>query len=158
MNDLLNKYCNKDNGLFLFSMPTGSGKTYKILEWIFKNYESYCKDGRKIFFVTNLKKNLPYRELRDKFFKPNDEFEKYVEFLDSNSECLLKGFKEAEDSMDSVFKNKNYEIFKKVKSTVESINKYKDVPDFKSYVEDQKEILLRHSEPQFRREIEKFLK
>ena len=65
---LLNRYCldnTKDTGLMLLDMPTGTGKTYNVLQFI----KSYLRQNRdkKIFFVTTLKKNLddPYNELLD---------------------------------------------------------------------------------------------
>ena len=64
---ILDKYCNKENGLLLFNPPTGSGKTHKVLQWIFDNYKDYCEENKKIFFLTNLKKNLPFDELKMTF-------------------------------------------------------------------------------------------
>lgn len=66
MIELLNKYCienKKDTGLMLLDMPTGSGKTYNVLQFI-KNYLKQNND-KKIFFVTTLKKNLDdsYKDL-----------------------------------------------------------------------------------------------
>jgi len=81
MKQILNNYCDKVNGLLLFDPPTGSGKTYNVLSWIYDNYKDFCKENRKIFFVTNLKKNLPDQKLKNDFFIPNQEleyFEKYV--------------------------------------------------------------------------------
>jgi CRISPR/Cas system-associated endonuclease/helicase Cas3 len=83
MKQILNNYCNKENGLLLFDPPTGSGKTYNVLSWIYHNYKDFCKENRKIFFVTNLKKNLPDQKLKIDFFIPNKElkdFENYVTF------------------------------------------------------------------------------
>ncbi len=71
MYEILNNHCNKKNGLFLLDLPTGIGKTHNVKKWIFDNYKEYCKDGRKIFFLTTLKKNLPFVELRDEYFKKN---------------------------------------------------------------------------------------
>ena len=64
----------KDNGLFVFESFTGSGKSYAFYEC--------CKellrvgDNRKIFYITNLKNNLP-----------NDEILK-EKFGDNASKCL----------------------------------------------------------------------
>ncbi|MFL0072789.1 hypothetical protein, partial [Tenacibaculum maritimum] len=75
MIEILNNHCNDKNGLLLFNPPTGSGKTHTVLKWIYENYEDYCKGGKKIFFITNLKKNLPYEELRENFFLPQGKEE-----------------------------------------------------------------------------------
>ncbi|WP_370424787.1 hypothetical protein [Tenacibaculum dicentrarchi] len=159
MKKILNNYCTKENGLFLFNPPTGSGKTYNVLKWIFENYRDYCKENRKIFFITNLKKNLPSDELRDTFFIPNNkelDFEKHVIFLDSNSDALLKNFKNIESSINESFK-KNA-IFRSVKSSVKLINSYKKNPDFKTSVLKWEDELRKDLEPKFRGLIEKFLK
>ena len=39
MINILNNYCNKENGLLLFNPPTGSGKTHSVLKWIFERCE-----------------------------------------------------------------------------------------------------------------------
>lgn len=156
---ILDNHCNSSHGLLLFNPPTGSGKTHSVLTWIFENYKDYCKENRKIFFITNLKKNLPYDELRNDFFKPNKktlEFEKHVTFLDSNSESLIKNFSEIEDSVNDYFKNQR--IYYTIKGSVSEINKYKSKPDFKGYVNNLKDELRTKYEPEFRRKIEKFLK
>ncbi|MBR6369006.1 MAG: DEAD/DEAH box helicase family protein [Bacteroidaceae bacterium] len=59
MRELLNRYClndKNDTGLLLLDMPTGTGKTYNVIQFI-KDYLRENKE-KKIFFVTTLKKNL----------------------------------------------------------------------------------------------------
>jgi len=159
MISILNNHCNKKNGLLLFNPPTGSGKTHNVLKWIFENYKDYCKENRKIFFVTNLKKNLPFDELRTDFFIPNGkehEFDKHVTFLDSNSENLLKRFQLVDDSIDKYFKN--HKVYYSIVSIVNKIKKHENNPEFKGIVNEMKDKLRNELEPQFRRIIEKFLK
>lgn len=159
MKDILNRHCNQETGLLLFNPPTGSGKTYNVLEWIYNNYKDYCTDGKKIFFITNLKKNLPYEKLRDKFFVPNKDlisFEKHVTFLDSNSDCLIKNFDKVEGSINAYFKNSK--IFYSIKNCVNDINNHKNNSSLKSIVNKLCEELRTDYEPEFRRKIEKFLK
>ncbi|MCY1719234.1 hypothetical protein OU798_02720 [Prolixibacteraceae bacterium Z1-6] len=156
---ILNNYCTQENGLLLFNPPTGSGKTHNVLKWIYENYEGYCKENKKIFFLTNLKKNLPYDELREDFFKHMNKehaFDKHVTFLDSNSECLLKRFDIVEDSINKYFKN--HSVFFAIKHCVTQINKHKKNPDLKGIIEDLKDKLRNELEPQFRQIIEKFLR
>ncbi|MGH1383993.1 hypothetical protein [Kordia sp.] len=159
MIEILNNHCNKENGLLLFNPPTGSGKTHSVLTWIFENYKKYCKENRKIFFVTNLKKNLPYEELRDNFFIPQKklyDFEKDITFLDSNSDCLINRFKDIEESINDYFKN--FKVFYSIKSNVTEINNHKENPKLKTYVKKLKDELRTDFEPKFRRIIEKYLK
>ena len=49
------------------SMPTGFGKTHNVLNFIYSNYQAFNAQGRKIFFVTSLKKNLPIDSLKERF-------------------------------------------------------------------------------------------
>lgn len=75
MRTVLEKFCNnkeRSKGLLLIDMPTGTGKTYKVAEYIANNYE---KIEGKIFFVTQLKKNLPEDDLRKCFSKLGKEKE-----------------------------------------------------------------------------------
>lgn len=73
MKKILEKFCNdkeRSKGLLLIDMPTGTGKTYNVAEYIADNYE---KIESKIFFVTQLKKNLPEDDLRKCFSKLGKE-------------------------------------------------------------------------------------
>lgn len=69
MNNILEQYClnEKSNGLILLSMPTGFGKTYNVLNFIYNHYQEFNAQGRKILFITNLKKNLPVYSLKKRF-------------------------------------------------------------------------------------------
>lgn len=152
-------HCNEENGLLLFNPPTGSGKTHNVLSWIYHNYKEFCKGNKKIFFVTNLKKNLPDQKLKNEFFKRYNEledFDKYVTFLDSNTDCLVKRFEQVENSINEYFKNST--IFYSIKSNVSEINKHQTNATLKSYVAKLNEELRNDLEPKFRRSIEKFLK
>ncbi|MEI6331446.1 MAG: DEAD/DEAH box helicase family protein, partial [Pseudanabaena sp. ELA645] len=90
---VLHKYCTQSHqGLFLLSMPTGFGKTYSVLDFIYKNYRDFANQGRKIFFVTNLKKNLPLQDLEERFKKEGcqEDFAKHVLLIDSNSDSVIE--------------------------------------------------------------------
>ena len=93
---LLNRYCldnTKDTGLLLLDMPTGTGKTYNVLQFI-KSYLRQNQD-KKIFFVTTLKKNLddPYNELLDDLKDEPDLCDTVFRVL-SNKEHAIKKFGE----------------------------------------------------------------
>lgn len=61
---LMEKYTeNEDNGLFLLSSPTGSGKTHAIIEYIKKN----LKKDKKFVYAIPVKNNL--YEFKDKLFE-----------------------------------------------------------------------------------------
>ena len=93
MQNILTKYCieDNDNGLLLIDMPTGSGKTFNIIEFIFNNFD---KIKRKVFFITPLKKNLTYDKLMERFKKENrlEEFEKSVLYIKSNLDTIIDNF------------------------------------------------------------------
>lgn len=159
MIEILNKYCNKESGLLLFNPPTGSGKTHHILNWIYSNYKEFCKENKKIFFITNLKKNLPYEKLKTDFFIPNKEleaFEKNVIFLDSNADSLIKTFEATKGSIKESFINSD--LYRQIESNIEKIRQYQTNPSLRDYVEKLKEELRIDLEPKFRRSIEKHLK
>jgi len=156
MKKILNKYCNTENekGLLLFNPPTGTGKTYEVLQWIYNNYKTV---NRKIFFVTNLKKNLPHDELKKLFEKDNniEEFDKNVLFINSNIEFVLQNFSTVSNEIGKNFRDKNFNILKKRIETItnEKINQY-----FKEIVDTSREEVRKSLEPKFREKITKYLK
>ena len=160
MQEILNKYCSDnigETGLFLFNPPTGSGKTYKVLEYIFNNYKSFCKDGRKIFFITNLKKNLPFEELRDDFFKPNKklaDFDNHVLFIDSNQDFILKNLLDIADEVEEYF---NTTDFRNLKRLCRSIKKLEANQGMQDVVEEFKRQIREKYEPNFRKRIAEYL-
>ena len=79
-----------DNGLVLFPLPTGSGKSFTIFNFICRMLtEKKIKD--KIVFVTSLKKNLQLEELQEHFDNPQKAaiFKEKVLFIKSNLDCVL---------------------------------------------------------------------
>ena len=55
-------------GLFLLDLPTGFGKTFVSLAFM---YQQYCQTQRRIVFLTDLKKNLPTDDFKKRFFEDN---------------------------------------------------------------------------------------
>lgn len=159
MIEILKNYCNSENGLLLFNPPTGSGKTYNVLKWIFENYEEYCVDSKKIFFITNLKKNLPYEDLKVNHFEVNGklrEFDKSVLFIDSNSEYVINNFEDAMVDVDVYFTKLS--VYKKLKRHVEQIKWLDDKPSMKEFQTMLKDDLRTKYEREFREKIESYLK
>lgn len=96
---LLEKYCDIANsektGLLLLDLPTGFGKTYETLKFIYENYQ---KSDKKIVFLTELKKNLPHDTTLKKFFEKDNrltDFDKDVVFINSNVDCVIGDNKES---------------------------------------------------------------
>lgn len=157
MINILNNHCNDKNGLLLFSPPTGSGKTYNVLEWIYNNYKTYCTEGKKIFFITNLKKNLPDGELKERFKKDNnlEDFDKNVIFLNSNLEFVLQNLEAVINEIPAEFKDVN---FKTLKRRINSINFYKETGNFQDIINIMEDEVRKKLEPFFREKITQFLK
>lgn len=96
MQELLNRYCldnANDTGLLLLDLPTGTGKTYNVIQFI----KSYLKQNhdKKIFFVTTLKKNLndPYNDLINDLDRETDLKDSVFRVL-SNREYAINHFEE----------------------------------------------------------------
>lgn len=163
MYQTIKKYCENDktNGLILIDMPTGAGKTYTVLNYI---YDSIMdpENETKFFFITTLKKNLPVKELEGFFakHKHTDIYREKSLFLDSNVDMVVANLN------DSVIKSipediKSTDEFKQFRHFVEMIQKYSkkgnSESDLKSIVSDIQEELRIHREPKFRRMIENLL-
>lgn len=126
MQTLLNDFCfsDKNAGLLLIDMPTGTGKTYNSVEFIYKNYKNV---KNKIIFITNLKKNLPIKNLKEFFEKDNklDDFEKDVLFLDNNVDTLIDHFNEVKNLIPHDRFSKNGTLYN-VKRCIKVITTIKD--------------------------------
>ncbi|MBD2387058.1 hypothetical protein [Cylindrospermum sp. FACHB-282] len=156
MEEILNEYCKLSNtGLLLLSMPTGFGKTYNVLNFIYSNYKEFAAQKRKIFFITNLKKNLPDKELRDRFIKGGnkEEFDRNFLFIDSNAETVINNLLKFDHEIPDDFKNT--ESFKKLKKYVE-IYKNKQLP--KEAKDNFKTQIRQELEPAFRTVIQSKIK
>lgn len=94
MFNFIKDFCEKgeNTGLLLVDMPTGSGKTHAVLEYICQEYDKPQNKNKMFFFITNLKKNLPTEELYEKFVKKGKKNAFDADFLqiDSNEDCVLE--------------------------------------------------------------------
>lgn len=125
MQELLKKFClnEKQNGLLLFDMPTGTGKTHNAVEFIYNNYEK-CKG--KIIYVTSLKKNLPKEDLKKLFQKDKrlQDYEKDVLFIDNNVDNLIENFESIQNKVPEIFYQNG--IFHNIKKNVSIIKSLKE--------------------------------
>ena len=96
MYNVIKDYCENrsETGLFLLDMPTGSGKTYSVLEYIFNACQNKENKNKKFFFITPLKKNLPLKDLKKIFDEKGQsgEFDKKVLFINSVSETVIENY------------------------------------------------------------------
>ncbi len=155
MQQILNKYCYQPNGLLLLSMPTGSGKTYTVLDFIYAHYQDFAAKKRKILFITNLKKNLPLEDLKQRFATDGkeDEFKSHVLFINSNSETLREGLLAVEADIPDQFKTADYAT---LKSYVETLVQAKNLP--KTVKASLEADIRKRLEPAFRRSITEHLR
>ena len=156
ISQILDKYCTQSpQGLFLLSMPTGFGKTYSVLDFIYKNYRDFASQGRKIFFVTNLKKNLPWKDLQKRFDEDNlsEEFNKHVLFIDSNVNAIKANLLSIEDDIP-----KRYTQTPQYKELVKYLTLAKKMDLPKEFVDYVNLKIASELEPEFRRLIEKELR
>ncbi len=127
MYSVIKKYCENENtnGLFLMDLPTGFGKTHNVIQYIFDAVCDKKNENKKYFFITNLKKNLPDKKLRELFEKKGQKelFEEKFLYLNSNAELAIEGFK------------KNPALEKRVPSDI------KDWEETKFFFQDLRDIL-----------------
>ena len=156
MREILERYClDRDStGLLLLSMPTGFGKTHNVLDFIYDHYKEFVKQQQKIFFITNLKKNLPVNELKERFKKGNveDDYDKYVIFINSNFESVISNLLSVDSQIPDRFKTK---IYLELKSHVEILKDVKTID--KNLRTSITERIRTELEPSFRRFITKQL-
>ena len=149
MQNLLKKYCldDKDNGLLLFDMPTGSGKTYNVVDFMFNNFEILDK---KVFYITPLKKNLAYEKLQEKFVKANklNAFNNQVLYIKSNVDSIIDNFNDVYKEFPEKIKFAN--ATKHVKVLIEIIKSNLNI-EFKNEAMNS---LREEWEPEFRSIIE----
>lgn len=162
MIDVIKNFCDNENiknGLLLIDMPTGSGKTYNVLEYIFNKIDS--GSDIKIFFVTSLKKNLPVIELKKHFEKNGklDLYEKKFLHLKSNADMLTDNWEEVQKDIPENIKND--ERYKNIADDLKFIDTAKkgknNYGESEAFIEKFKENLFVHKEPAFRRYIENLL-
>lgn len=155
MQEILEQHClDKDaTGLLLLSMPTGFGKTHNVLDFIYKHYKDFAEQKRKIFFITNLKKNLPFPELKERFSGDGaeDDYDRYVIFINSNSESVITNLLSVDSQIPERFKVKSYldlksyvetvknseRMDKKVKTALRERIRKELEPDFRKFITKQ---------------------
>lgn len=161
MYDIITRYCENGctNGLMLLDMPTGSGKTYSVIKYIFDAVQD-SSVKRKFFFITTLKKNLPEDDLKKHFETAGQllQFnEKYLR-VDSNYESVIAGFKP--------------EVIKNIPSEIKKTDEYKALEQYVNLVKNLREekksnlrsallaaedSLRKEAEPRFRRMLQAML-
>lgn len=159
MQKLIGNFCEskrQDNGLLLIDMPTGMGKTYAVTKYIAENYE---KIEGKIFFITQLKKNLPEDDLRKRFEEigKSDAFDKMFIRVENNVDNLCENFDAVKDKLRDYIKDK--QLISKIEREVRLINHKDKIPeDDWLLVQQAKDDLTDISEKKLRDLVVKYLR
>lgn len=147
---------NRENGLCLIDMPTGTGKTYHTKE-IIKKYikEEILTDIKLIIYLTPLNKNVDdfYNDLKKDFEDNLENFDNRVLRVYSNYECVLKYFLDVENQIPESIRKKN--SFRQLKSKISIYKTLEKTEKLSSEIlmTTLKEIRTSY-EPQFRRDVE----
>lgn len=162
MYDIIKRYVDNENknGLMLIDMPTGSGKTYSAIKYIFDACMDPQNKDRKYIFVTTLKKNLPYDDLQ-KWFNSIGKSELYQEkvlVIDSNMDSVVDGWSpEVESAIpDEIKKSDEYKNFQRDLSFVKRQREEKTLV-MREFLDSIESNLREKTEPRFRRLVSDYL-
>ncbi|TVQ58657.1 MAG: hypothetical protein EA366_06310 [Spirulina sp. DLM2.Bin59] len=154
MEKVLSEYCCGElkSGLLLLSMPTGFGKTHSVLNFIYEHYEEFAAQNRKILFITNLKKNLPIPDLKERFIanQKEEEFDQHVLFIDSNLDAIKQNLLSVSSEIPEQFKNSKYS---KLQSYIEALSNSKKSRLPKEVQSSLESEIRKQIEPEFRKSI-----
>lgn len=140
------------NGLYLIDMPTGVGKTYQAIEYIYDHFE----ENRKFFYITSLNKNVDsaYDSLKEKFQKANrmHDFTNGCIRLYANAEKVIDELGKITLSDDNIMKLNS---FRELKHHVDVLNNIKT--ETNEILEGLTNDIKEKYEPAFRHEVEIYL-
>lgn len=156
MKKILEELCLPEGakGLLLMSPATGSGKTHKVLDFIFEHHSTLASQGRKIIFITNLKKNLPIGDLEQRFAAAGipQKFSQNVLFINSNQDTVIENFPKVINEIPDQFKK---DSFNHLKGCIEALNSGGRLPA--NVRETIRADLRKSAEPGFRKYIAEHL-
>ena len=141
------------NGLFLLDPPTGFGKTSAVLEVIkeFLSGNSLYSKVKKIFFVTNLKTNLPFFDLLDKL---TEEERGQCFQAKATVDYILERFLNTKITITGITSSKEYSSLKRdidaYWAIQESLNQNAANNGLRTSLSSLKDKISRDSEPKFR--------
>lgn len=94
-------------GLVLLDMPTGTGKTYQVTDYITEHIDQLKSQNRKIIFITHLKKNLPLNELEERLIEKGkfDAYHQEVWFVQGKLDAFKINFSSCMDDLLGIFNN-----------------------------------------------------
>lgn len=162
MYDVIKKYVDNENsnGLLLIDMPTGSGKTFSAIKYIYDSCLDDKNGNRKYIFVTTLKKNLPVEDIKKHFENDNsvELFKEKVLLIDSNMDSVISGWSsDVEYSIPADIKR--LQEYKDFKSNLEFVKTQREHynSSLKEFLPSIETNLREKTEPIFRRKISDLL-
>ncbi|MCB2196985.1 MAG: hypothetical protein KQH79_14080 [Bacteroidetes bacterium] len=90
-----------NQGLLLLNLPTGFGKTHYVIEYLADSIKS--NSSKKIWFITDIKNNLPWKKLKNKIGK--EKFYQHCLFLDAYTESVKSYIHNNSDDLPKPFRN-----------------------------------------------------
>lgn len=163
MYDIIKNYVENDNsnGLILIDMPTGSGKTYSALQFIYKSCMEDANAKKKYIFVTTLKKNLQSKDLRKMFSADGipEVFEEKVLVIDSNMESVINGFSDEIEQRipDEIKRTDIYKNFRRDLTIIKN-QRAENRADMRDSIQGYEYNLRQFTEPPFRKLVQKCMK
>lgn len=157
MYNCIKNYCEneEENGLFLLDMPTGFGKTYNVISYIFDFAADPKNEGRKIFFITTMKKNLPIEDLKKRFKEAGmiEKFNNKFLFIDALSEAAISNYDKTLMIPGEIMAT---DEFKRFKDGAEFLSQKSNSNDraYKSFYSNIKTEFSKTTEPAFRKLIQ----
>lgn len=160
MYEAIKNYCenNRQNGLYLMDMPTGFGKTYNVIKYIFDASTKEDNKDKRFFFITTLKKNLPIRELEERFREAGkiELFKEKFLFIDSNVDCVIEHFTE-ETKKAIPFDIAKTDEYREFARNVEYLQNAETRAELKAFASSIADNLRMKTEPAFRRTVQTLL-
>lgn len=158
MYNIIKRYCENEctNGLLLLDMPTGTGKTYSVIKYIFDAVQD-PSNKQKFFFITTLKKNLPEEDLK-LFFESAGKMNLFKEkFLrvEANYESAINGFRPEviKTIPANIKKTDEYKGLEQYINLVKNLRK-ENKPGLRSALIAAEDSLRKDVEPRFRKMVQ----
>lgn len=133
MKYILEKLTADDRGLLLFDMPTGSGKTYSIADYIATHIEELAANHSKIIYITPLKKNFPIDEIKKHLQAQgkSDYWDSEVIVVEPTEGLLIKYFDDIKSGIEFSLPNFNTSSISRAIARVKHEKKlHSDTRDF----------------------------
>lgn len=162
MYDIIKKYVENENsnGLLLVDMPTGSGKTYSAIEFIYNSCMNPDNKERKYIFVTTLKKNLPFEDIETRFKNDGrpELYQEKVLVIDSNMDSVVAGWSPEVERLIPI-EIKRTDEYKDFRRDLDFVKRQRDdkASIMKEYLSSIEANLREKSEPRFRKIVQDYL-